>query len=289
MPANFETTNWADEVEDDGVPNLPPPTTKYENDFKILTEYKLNDDDKQVKVVRTYKIEKRIVSKTVALRKAWAKFGDSENDAAGPSPATTIIAEDVFMQYLSSKEEDNKSDENALDKLKSMAEKSVMKCRSCNGNHWTSKCPFKDTLLGGPNNVMDDKKPSNPAVGPGGAAEMSKPTGSRYVPPSMRDGGNKKGDSMYGQRRDDTAAIRISNLSESTTDYDLEELVKPFGAIQKIYLAKESTTNACKGFAYVHYKSRSDAARAIQHLNGHGYDHLILSVDWSKPPAHSNS
>ena len=122
--------------------------------------------------------------------------------------------------------------------------------------------------------------------GPG--ADAGKPTGSKYVPPSMRDGGNKRGDSMQLQRRDDTTAIRISNLSESTTDGDLEDLVKGFGAIQKLYLAKEKNTNVCKGFAYVHYKSRAEAARAIQVLNGYGYDHLILSVDWSKPPAQSN-
>lgn len=134
----------------------------------------------------------------------------------------------------------------------------------------------------------DDKKPGqlNPTAGPPGMAD--KPQGSKYVPPSMRDGGNKRGDSMQMQRRDDTTAIRISNLSESTTDADLEELVKQFGAIQKLYLAKEKNTNVCKGFAYVHFKSRAEAARAIAALNGHGYDHLILSVDWSKPPAQSN-
>lgn len=119
-------------------------------------------------------------------------------------------------------------------------------------------------------------------------AEMGKPQGSKYVPPSMRDGGNKRGDSMQMLRRDDPTAIRISNLSESTSDADLEELVKPFGPIQKLYLAKEKSTNLCKGFAYVHYKFRADAAKAITKLNGHGYDHLILNVDWSKPPSQSN-
>ena len=27
---------------------------------------------------------------------------------------------------------------------------------------------------------------------------------------------------------------------------------------------------------------REDAAKAIQFLNGYGYDHLILSVEWAK-------
>ncbi|XP_011499205.1 PREDICTED: eukaryotic translation initiation factor 3 subunit G-like [Ceratosolen solmsi marchali] len=287
MPANYEITkSWADEVEDEGSITLPPPTVVYENDFKIMTEYKLNDDNKKVKVVRTYKIERRTVSKTIAVRKNWSKYGDSLDDGPGPNPATTVIAEDVFMQFLSSKEEENKVEEDSLDKLKSMGDKGVVKCRNCNGEHWTSKCPFKDTVLGG---LPDDKKLSiNPTAGVPGMGDMNKPQGSKYIPPSMRDGGNKRGDSMLMQRRDDTTAIRISNLSENTTDTDLEELVKKFGAIHKFYLAKEKNTNVCKGFAYVHYKTKEDAARAINGLHGHGYDYLILSVDWSKPPAQNN-
>ena len=143
------STNWADEVEDEaGTVTLPPPTVVYENDLKIMTEYKLNDDDKKVKVVRTYKIEKRKVPKSIATRKAWPKYGDSVDDGPGPNPATTVIAEDVFMQFLSSKEEDNKVEEEGIERLKMMGEKGIVKCRNCNGDHWTSKCPFKDTVLG---------------------------------------------------------------------------------------------------------------------------------------------
>lgn len=55
-------SSWADEVELEGGA-LPPPTEIRVNDFKIVTEYKYNEDDKKFKIVRTYKIEKRIVSK----------------------------------------------------------------------------------------------------------------------------------------------------------------------------------------------------------------------------------
>lgn len=288
MPAAYEVkSSWADEVEEESG-SLPAPTEVYENGFKVLTEYKYNDDNKKVKVVRTYKIEKRIVSKTIAVRKNWPKFGDSSDDRPGPDPATTIGAEDVFMQFISSKEEENKVEDESLDKLKSMGDKGIVKCRNCNGDHWTSKCPYKDTVLAG-GKVPDDKKPPTrpgapePAPQPGGENQKGK-----YVPPSMRDGGNRRGDSMQMQRRDDTTAIRISNLSESTNETDLEELVKPFGYVLKQYLAKDRNTNLCKGFAYVHFKYREEAAKAINHLNGYGYDHLILSVDWSKPPAQQN-
>lgn len=117
--------------------------------------------------------------------------------------------------------------------------------------------------------------------------ETAKQGSSKYIPPSMRDGG-KRTDTANMNRKDDATAIRISNLSESTTDPDLEELVRPFGPVAKIYLAKDKQTGHCKGFAYIHFKFKTDAAKAITALNGHGYDHLILSVDWSKTPGQHN-
>nr|QBH74190.1 eukaryotic translation initiation factor 3 subunit G [Orthoderella ornata] len=295
MPAATDEvkSSWADEVEEEGTPGaLPPPSEVIENGYKIITEYKLNEDNKKIKVVRTFKIEKIKVSKSIALRKTWAKFGQSKNDKPGPNPATTIVAEDVFMQFISSKEEENKPEEDALDKLKGMGEKGVVKCRKCAGDHWTTKCPYKDTVLPG-GKLPEEKKPeAGGTLGAGGAMvgvdDKSKVQNSKYVPPNLREGSNKRGDSMSNPRRDDATAIRVSNLSESTTEADLEDLVKPFGPIHKLYLAKDKTTGHCKGFAYIHFKNRPDAAKAIAALNGHGYDHLILNVDWSKPPAQNN-
>lgn len=280
MPAAEEVkSSWADEVELEGG-SLPPSTEVIENGLKIVTEYQYNEDDKKEKIVRTYKIEKRVVSKSIAVRKTWKKFGECANDKPGPNPATTIVGEDVYMQFISSKEEDNKPEDEGIDKLKALGDKNVVKCRTCGGDHWTSKCPWKDTILAG-GKLPEDKKVATPG-GPG--AEATKPGGSKYVPPSLRDGGAKRADGPNMARRDDNyCAIRIANLCDSTTETDLEELVKPFGPIHKLYLAKDKQTGLCKGFAYIHFKFKNDAAKAIARLNGHGYDHLILSVDWSKP------
>lgn len=169
-----------------------------------------------------------------------------------------------------------------------MGDKGIVRCRTCNGEHWTSKCPFKDSAVPG-GMKPDDKKPGGlPGTTP---AQEEKKNPNKYVAPQLRDGAsNKRGESMsYKNRGDDAPAIRITNLSESTQDADLEDLVKPFGSISKLYLAKDKVSGMCKGFAYIHFKNRTDAAKAINTLNGYGYDHLILSVDWSKPTTTSNT
>lgn len=255
-------SSWADEVELD-FGGLPPSTENIENGLKYVTEYKYNKDDKKTKVVRTYKISKQVVPKTVAKRRTWAKFGDSKDDKPGPNSQTTMVSEEIFMQFLNSKEEE-KTNENLLDPTKNIA-----KCRICNGEHWSVNCPYKGTAMD--TQLMETK--ATPST-------SDAPKSGKYVPPFMKDS-QKGGPGMRG--RDDTAAIRISNLSESMTEADLEELVKKIGPQNKMYLARDKITGLCKGFAYVHFKQRKDAAAAIEILNGHGYDHLILNVEWSKP------
>ena len=77
----------------------------------------------------------------------------------------------------------------------------------------------------------------------------------------------------------------MSNLSEDVKDSDLRELFRRFGGIQRIYLAKDRETRASRGFAFINFFDRGDAQRAIDKLDGHGYDHLILSVGWANPSA----
>eukprot|EP00173_Palmaria_palmata_P004995 Plantae.Rhodophyta-Palmaria_palmata.ctg798.p1 GENE.Plantae.Rhodophyta-Palmaria_palmata.ctg798~~Plantae.Rhodophyta-Palmaria_palmata.ctg798.p1 ORF type:complete len:112 (-),score=15.72 Plantae.Rhodophyta-Palmaria_palmata.ctg798:387-692(-) len=89
------------------------------------------------------------------------------------------------------------------------------------------------------------------------------------------------GTSMYGDN--DSMTVRISNLSTATTEADLEELCQPFGETRRIYLSRDRDTNESRGFAFVTFREKSHAQRTIDKLNGFGYDHLILSVEWSKP------
>lgn len=277
-------SSWADEVEEVEGTVLPPPVEKSDGNTKTVTEYTINDEGKKVKVISHYRIEKHRVAHSIAVRKTWRKYGLSKNDKPGPNPATTITAEDVFMQFLSNKEEDKDESEDLKKKLMD-AQKGQVKCRLCKEDHWTTQCPYKDKLS--PIVGINEDGENEGAAAPGGPPAAGAPGGgpSKYVPPSMRnDGKERKGESMMSSRgRDETATVRVTNLSENSREQDVQELFRPFGEISRIFLAKDKHTGESKGFAFINFRRREDAAKAIHVLNGYGYDHLILSVEWAKP------
>ena len=74
------------------------------------------------------------------------------------------------------------------------------------------RCPYKDTLAPLQESLDDKKKPDGEGgetpTAPGGAPPSGgaapKPGGSaggKYVPPNMRDGGNRRGESMMANRK----------------------------------------------------------------------------------------
>lgn len=96
------------------------------------------------------------------------------------------------------------------DKLK---DKKV-KCRICNGEHFTARCPFKDTMA-----PVGEEGAADVAAGPGDDAPPG-PGGlgagkSSYVPPHMRNGAGQGGEKMGGGKyeRDDLATLRVTNVS----------------------------------------------------------------------------
>jgi len=287
--------SWAEQVEqgDEGTPGypsseiLPAPHEEFDapTGIKTATEFKYNEDGKKVKVVKIYKVETRKVSESIAKRKSWKKFGAASHDPPGPNPASTIVSEDVFLQFVHSKEL-AEMDDDPLSRIKGQK---IVTCRICKGDHWTIKCPYKDSLAPLQDALEGDKKKADepgagaPPGGAAGAAQAPPQRPGKYIPPSMRDGGNKKGDSMMSKNRDETATIRVTNLSEDTRETDLQDLFRPFGSIARIFLAKDKASGQSKGFAFINFHNREDAARAIAGVSGFGYDHLILNVEWAKP------
>lgn len=270
-------SSWADEVEEVDHSELPPPTITWDKDIKTITEYKRNEEGKKVKVVRKVRVETKKVLKSVARRRTLKKFGQAKDDGPGPDPATTIVAEDVYMQFVSNKDLDEQQNDESLAKVKG----SFVKCRICRGDHWSASCPYKDKLGEGAS-LAGAVKPKEENKLPVILEDKSKPA--KYVPPSKRgEGASKGGETMSRKSDQDFPTVRVTNLSESTRETDLQELFKSFGNIIRVYLGRDKNSGASKGFAFISFAKREDAQRAINTLNGYGYDHLILSVEWSKP------
>jgi len=265
---NQVQSSWADQVdEEEGIDQIafPPQSETIDGNIKTVIDYKTNEDGKQVKVVRRYKIETQKTSKAVARRKLLHKFGKSEKDPTGPNKATTFVSENVEMQFISNRPEDlqQEQEDPMLSKLKLQLQ------------YVSFFKTFKSqNAIGGDEEEKKDD-----------AAPAASATTGKYVPPSLRSGGNTAGSSMPNSRsnRDEQATIRVTNLSEETKESDLQELFKPFGPIQRIYLAKDKHTQQSKGFAFINFYNRDDAAKAIKSVCGYGYDHLILNVEWAKP------
>jgi translation initiation factor 3 subunit G len=107
---------------------------------------------------------------------------------------------------------------------------------------------------------------------------------STYVPPSLRGkDGDAKGKGKGADAQQQEASLRVTNLSEDVKEGDLYDLFGQVGRLQRVFLAKDQTTGQSRGFGFVHYYSREDAQKAINMLNGHGYDNLILQVQFAKP------
>jgi len=276
-------TSWADQMDNEDavdIETLPAPMVEMvDKNTKRVIEWRRNDDGKLEKVTRYIKIEKLRVPKAVAVRKSWKKYGAAANDGPGPQSATTVIGEEIFMQFLSLKDDKRKDVDISNSKMSGM-DKGQVKCRYCKMDHWSLKCPYKDKL-GELNMLMDNQEASS------SKAASERPAG-KYVPPSLRAGGNLRGEAMASTRsKDEANTIRVTNLPEEIQDSDLKDLFGPFGRVVRIFLAKDKYTGQSKGFAFVSFESREAASKAIAAVNGFGYANLILNVEWAKPSSSS--
>ncbi|KAG6332105.1 hypothetical protein ID866_6985, partial [Astraeus odoratus] len=291
-----QKTSWADDVDELDQPSKVEDYID-ENGIRVTVEYAINDEGKKVKVCLSFSccgpikrtLQKAVVEHVVAERKKWAKFGQERGNKDGPDNATTTVGENVTLK-LSPGNKSSEPEPSAEQSLKTELAKAgagKVACRLCKGDHFTAKCPYKDHLAG-----LETAEISTPDEGPftSAAAEPAPaPTTGKYVPPSMRTRG--PGESMArgpgaggpGGSREDLPTLRVTNISEETQENDLRELFGAFGRVVRVYVGRDRETGVGKGFAFVSFEDRANAQRAMEKLNGKGYDNLILSVQWSQP------
>mmetsp|Transcript_56434 Transcript_56434/g.145300 ORF Transcript_56434/g.145300 Transcript_56434/m.145300 type:complete len:311 (-) Transcript_56434:586-1518(-) len=301
---------WADvdEDEDEGLMQSPKAgatrfeTAADEHGIKTVIEYTERDG-------RTYKVTKRVqqtvvttwTNKSIQERKNMAKFGKAAtNDAALEKHLVVRSEEDIPIEisrkqgfaYTSAKDEaEEKFYEESLAIMEGLTKEKKV---------WTDmnreRQEARDDAAGitGIRDIMaGDKKEGEAAAAGTPAATDGKPVapGSTYLPPSLRGGaaaaggkGGGKGGDMSQQQQQE-ASLRVTNLSDDVREGDLQDLFAQFGRLQRVYLAKDMVTFQSRGFAFVTYYTREDAQKAINKLNGHGYDNLILQVQFAKPRA----
>lgn len=225
---------------------------------------------------------KTVVNPRVAERKAWPKFGEEKGKALGPQSDTTSVGENIVFRPVANWKQSQQAENTAVEAKKATLKDTKIKCRICSGEHWTSKCPFKDTMapdgenVGG-GSVNGDEEPA----GPGGLGVG----GSSYVPPHLRGKAGVTGERMGGgkyQDRDDLATLRVTNVSEYAEEQDLRDMFSRFGHVQRVFLAKDRETGMAKGFAFISFSDRADAAKACDRMEGYGYNNLILRVEFAK-------
>lgn len=207
--------DWADDEEFDDPSALPAQqVTTNKDGTKTVISYRFNDDGKKVKVTRRIKtsVVKEHVNPRVAERRGWAKFGLEKGHAAGPSFDTTSVGENIIFRpsvnwKAQAKEEEKAGGEKGG--MKDQLKDKKVKCRICSGEHFTARCPFKDTMA-----PVDE-----PSAGPdgeeaaGGAGALGGGTSS-YVPPHLRKGAAAGGEKMGGKyEKDDLATLRVTNVS----------------------------------------------------------------------------
>lgn len=226
--------DWAEDGIDeptDLASQLPAPKiTKNKDGSETIVTVSLNEKGQKVK--RTQRIKKTIKTYTeragVVERRKWDKFGPEAGRPSGPSADTTTIGENIILRPVANFKTGNaaaaanngQGTETAEETRKTDALKKMqIKCRICSGDHFTTKCPFKDTMA--PEGDANADPAAMPDMGMGGGDDAGGAGGSSYVPPHMRKGASgatAAGSRMdpYKTERDDLATLRVTNVRRAT-------------------------------------------------------------------------
>ncbi|XP_072531113.1 ribonucleoprotein PTB-binding 1 [Salminus brasiliensis] len=78
------------------------------------------------------------------------------------------------------------------------------------------------------------------------------------------------------------ALLCIANLPRAFTQQQFEELVRPFGNLERCFLVHSASTGHSKGYGFVEYMKKDSAARAKSELLGKQLGSRMLYVHWTE-------
>lgn len=300
---------WGDEDDDSASSAEQPKTTpsgyilpptqvsRLEKGIKTVTSYKphasnpnqLTEVTSKVKVIVTVNVREHI---SVEGRRRWKPFGEAANvNEAQRSNVTIVSRDDVFMEDPNADVEPEDASKALAGNLNAFWAKQQRRQlerkydlpeeEKADAGGWTK------VGGGGEKATAASNAASNSSAN--NASSSAAPASSgKYIPPSLRKSLSERDSSRHNAVSNsdrDQNTIRVTNISEDTKEEDLQELFANFGRISRVYLAKDKETLQSRGFAFVSFARREDAQQAMERLQGYGYDHLILKLEWARPSA----
>ena len=248
----------------------------------------------------------------VEERRAWPRFGDAATESATDSITVRATEEIPFDRVRQARAT---TAERAADDMKSVLAGSDKSAIVGSLKDMLYKRRMERQLAAARGLISGPELPPS-EDGPDGGLLPAAGAKGGYVPPSVRNrGAGGAGESMATARRDENS-VRVTNLSEDTREEDVRDLFTPFGQVTRVYVAYDRDTGESRGFAFVNFmykcvvvwwrwgcggrgvffvrdrkttrshnplspSHRQDAQRAIDKLDGYGYDNLILRVEWA--------
>lgn len=77
--------------------------------------------------------------------------------------------------------------------------------------------------------------------------------------------------------------IFVGNLSFATTEASIRSIFERYGKVDRVNVVTDRDTGQARGFAFVEMADDSEAARAIDGLNGSDLDGRSLNVNEARP------
>jgi len=215
------------------------------NGIFIRTEYKMNENNKLVKVVSTLKktIKKVIVNKNIETRKnEWKPFGLA---ATTNNKVTFLSDELVFMEPVNS------------------FNKEEIKCKTCGKDDLTDECNIFKIVKNRFSEDSEDEK-------------------NKYERKNEKFERNKEKKDFKELENKEAQKIEniilIKNLSKNINEQDLQESCIILGIDTKnIFIINSRSENHNCG--YITFYKKDDVEKYKKLMDNYGYDHLRFSID----------
>lgn len=255
---------WGDADDDEDA--LPESTTVGPNDRGIITktEYYKNPKGvamKKITKIQLVKVQTKVYEIT-AERKQWPKFGLAGSQ--GNRGVTVQSVDQVTFERTNLPKKEEKKDTNAA--------KSAMEGRSLT-DVMEEKRRQRELMRAQGLLPEPEAPPTDMAAGAAGAARKD----GVYVPPSRKAG------YVSDRPREADHSLRVSNLSETVDEGALRDLFGRFGDVSRVCVVYDRDTGEHRGFAFVNFRSKMAALKAIEILDGYGYENMILRVEMAAP------